>query len=214
MGCVTSRSSVSAEKYLREREATCSPAQAMARDADLTIRRYSQEWTLTPDQLSKVTSLLGVSLQNDKVARHHDFFRSFRKQGMYQALILLVALVLLGQGSKQEKLELIFEAFEEKCANAISARRIHSMASILLQVAILKAPLLALNPSSEMKLELQWYLNTLKVGLRLATSALANSLLAGRSSLSLKEFLAQGPDITNCGELRNFAIRVSSQKQP
>ena len=45
MGCTVSRSSVSAEKYLRERKTACSLARA--RNADLTIRRYAQEWILT-----------------------------------------------------------------------------------------------------------------------------------------------------------------------
>jgi len=215
MGCTVSRSSVSAEKYLRERETACSLARARARNADLTIRRYAQEWILTPDQLSKATSLLGVSVENDIVARYHRFFHSFRKEGLYQALYLLVALVLLGQGSKEEKLELIFEAFDEKCANVIFIRTVHSMASMLLKVAILKAPLLALAPNIETRTKLQWYLHQLKAGLPFATSALTNLLLAGKPSLSLKDFLAnsQSTDITNCGELRDFAIRVSPKQQ-
>lgn len=213
MGCTVSRSSVSAEKYLRERESVCGPAKASVRDADITLRRYAQNWQLTPDQWSKAASHLGVSIENDAIARHRDFFRSFRREGFYAAKDLLVALVLLGQGTQQEKLELIFEAYQEKCADSLPAHTIHSMSSTLLQIAILRTTLLSRAPNKEIETEVKQYLTRFKVGMRFAASALADSLLAGRKSLSLEDFLAtsQKAGIASCGGLRDFAVRASLQ---
>lgn len=213
MGCAGSRSSFNAEKYLRERESACSPANASVRDADVTVRRYAQNWQLTPDQWSKAASSLGVSVENDQIARHRDFFRGFRREGFYAAKDLLLALVLLGQGTRQEKLELIFEIYQEKCASFLLAPTILSMSFSLLQIAILKTTLLSRPPNIEMKTEVKQYLSSLKREMQHAASVLAGLLLAGRKSLSIDEFVSAGSkaDITSCGGLRDFAVSASLQ---
>lgn len=214
MGCTETRPATSAEKYMREWEAVCSPAKVPVRKADLVLRRYAVGWKLTPDQLARVASDLGVSLQNDKVAQHRHFFRSFRQAGLYSGQEIAVALVLLGEGAKTEKLELLFELFEKQCANSLPAHSVQDMASALLRVAVLKAPLLIPANNLELTSEVGEYVSTLKASLNKASSALAEALLDRRTTLTMEELVVTAEnvrmaDITTCGGLRDFAISVS-----
>lgn len=212
MGCAESRKAINAEKQFREAEAAFSFNQLSAREADIAVRRYALDWRLTPDQIARVASDLGLSLKNDKSARHRDFFVSFRMEGMYSALELLLALVLLGRGTQEEKLEIVFESFDQKSANVISERTVGIMVALLMKIALLKTPLLA--PVSSKSIETAQYMATLKRNLSIASSALTKKLLAKRASLSLDDFKATArsgemPDIVDCGALRDFAISVS-----
>ena len=212
MGCVESRKATNAENQFREAEATYCFDQLSAREADIVVRRFALDWKLTPDQMVRVTSDLGLSLKNNKSARHRDFFQSFRREGMYSAFELLLALVLLGRGAQQEKLEIVFETFDQKSANVISAHTVGVMVAILMKIAVLKTPLLA--PVSSRNIEIVQYMTALKTNLTSASSALTEKLLAKRESLSLGDFKAiagsrEMPDIVNCGGLRDFAISVS-----
>jgi len=218
MGCTESRQVTSAEKYMRKWETECSFAQVEGREADIGLRRYALDWKLTPDQLTKIASDLGFSLKNNKAAQHRHFIRSFQQAGFYSAQEMLVALVLLGKGLQTVKLELLFEIFEKQSANLISAPTIRRMASVMLKVAILKAPLLIPSSNLAMAAEVSNYLNTLKIGLSKATSALAEALLDRRTTLTLEEFKVTAAnvrmaDVTTCGGLRDFAISASLRQR-
>lgn len=212
MGCVESRKANNTEEHIREVEATHSFRQFSAREADIAVRRYAVDWKLTPDKMARVTSDLGLSMKNDKSVRYRDFFQSFRREGMYSAIELLLSLVLLGRGEQEEKLEIVFETFDPKSANVISARTAGTMLTTLIRIAIMKTPLLVL--ATIKGVETVQYMGTLHKNLSLATSALATKLLAKRESLSLSDFKATAgskemPNIVNLGGLRDFAISVS-----
>ena len=92
------------------------------------------------------------------------------------------------------------------------------MASVMLRVAILKAPLLVPTSNLAMAAEVNHYLNTLKIGLSKATSALAEALLDRRTTLTLEEFKVTAAnvrmaDVTTCGGLRDFAISASLRQR-
>lgn len=214
MGCTTSRAAPSAEKHLRMQEGNCGLARVTAQNADLMLRRHVVDGKITPDQLKKAMKSLGVSMQNEDCGKHKDFFRSFRQNGLYPAKPLLIAFVLLSQGSQPTKLELLFEIFDEQSSNQISSQTMHQLTTDLLRVALVHTPLLSVFPSKDIEMEVEGYAKTLKTTIKFAVSELTERLMGRRNWISLSEFIISAMElktvnIVSCREIRSFAISVS-----
>jgi Ca2+-binding EF-hand superfamily protein len=136
MGCSSSRASRLEELVLIEAQEVIGFSKHKSSYIDQIIRKFSANSHVNERQLQLITQNLEISTTDAEHLRISAAFDKLRGKAGINVSQLLTMGILAGEGTNQEKAQLLFEVYDTACYDEISEENLHYLITDLLFVIV------------------------------------------------------------------------------
>mmetsp|Transcript_25677 Transcript_25677/g.44972 ORF Transcript_25677/g.44972 Transcript_25677/m.44972 type:complete len:233 (-) Transcript_25677:214-912(-) len=136
MGCASTRELGEEEECLVDDEEALGLSRQQADKIDAVFRKFSTHFRLNDNQFRDAAEMLKIPLGDATgIGSLNAFYEQFKELGCYKLHRLLILAVLLGKGSKRNKVQLWFEIYDNKGTHSLNRIDVRKMVNKTFTVA-------------------------------------------------------------------------------
>lgn len=140
MGCAGTKSEMTPEEALIIKgESRLLYQEHSAVQVDMAHRKYSKGGYVNENQWKDISKFLNLAIYNESTPKAiQDFYTSLKSENKYSLRDLLVLGIYLSRGDPQDKVRLIFEAYDSNNDKILNKTHLQQLASFLIDLAVEK----------------------------------------------------------------------------
>jgi hypothetical protein len=193
MGCVSHRQRLNDEETtLTEQELKLNYYKHPSVQLDYVLRKHSHDGLINAAQFAAASIELGLVTSSEApeslIAK---FYSELSKAGVWRLKQMLLIGLLLGEGQTGTKAELLFEIYDQDCADSILGSQVREICTDLLEVAVTKLSVLVgphqNGPADPTSVNI--YIDRLLINRKSTDAKIVSLILQGRSQITKADFV-------------------------
>ncbi|OMJ92501.1 hypothetical protein SteCoe_4741 [Stentor coeruleus] len=140
MGCAGTKSEITPEEALIIKgESRLLYQEHSATQVDMAYRKYSKGGYVNENQWKDISKFLNLAIYNDSTPKAiQNFYTSLKSENKYSLKDLLILGIYLSKGNPEDKVRLIFEAYDSNNDKILNKTHLQQLAAFLIELAVEK----------------------------------------------------------------------------
>jgi hypothetical protein len=209
MGCSWNRQDTSLEEMcLENEEKVLGYSNNNVANIDMILRKHSYLGKLNKKQMSQAAAKLNLNVSNSRGhMKVYDFYNSFKLPDEYDLNLLLVAGILLGQGTSDLKAKLLWEIYDVDGTEEIGKDMLYTILQDMCNIALDRIAFLVSDSPICSEYKVKSYVSNCNAVRSRTIDKVLFQLLGRMNSIKKARFIARMSKIADGDMLRSKGIR-------